>query len=54
MIHHTDQKIFQSIVFAFNNEKIDIDLLDDAYDLDNIGEFDCNDFSRIRMIRDGN
>ena len=33
---YTPKQIFQKIVFTFNNEKIDIDLPDDAYDSDNI------------------
>ena len=46
------QQIFQTIAFAFNNEKMIIKLPNDACDVGGIENVDPNDMARIRITRD--
>ena len=46
------KQIFQTIAFAFNNEKIVLELPDESYDIVGHEEMDLNQLSRIKITRD--
>ena len=48
-LHYAE--MFQLLAFAFDNESIQVSLLEDAYDLPLIEEIDPIDPQRIRIIR---
>ena len=46
------KQIFQTVAFSFNNEKLHIEIPNEAYDVDGIMNINANDLSRIKITRD--
>ena len=46
------KQIFQNVALSFNDERINIQLPSDAYDLIGIEDIDANDPDRVRITRD--
>ena len=46
------QQIFQTVVLAFNNDEVVLNLPEEAYNIPNFDSIDLNDMSRIRISRD--
>ena len=46
------KQIFQTVAFLFNNEKLNIEIPNEAYDVDGIMNINANDLSRIKITCD--